>query len=381
VGTPEPILPDFAGASLVNVLRALWGSASHGGDGDPAGAGAAWLPDAAAAPTCRVLLVLDGLGWEQLRARAAIAPTLAGAAGTAITSVVPSTTAAALTSLTTGLPPAVHGIVGYRLAVEDRILNVLRWKLDGVDARTMLPAKVVQPHPSFPGAPDGTPPVVTRADYAATGFTAAHLGTAPLHGWQTASGLVVEVRRRLAAGAPFVYAYYDGIDRVAHAYGLGEHYDAELRSVDRMVADLLEVLPPGAILAVTADHGEVDVGATVELLGPEVMEGVVLLSGEGRFRWLHARRGAVDDVLAAAVESFGHLAWVRTRDEVFAEGWLGGEPIPAVADRLGDVVLAPFEPTAFIDPADTGEQRMVGRHGSLTAAEMLVPLLVLHRER
>jgi hypothetical protein len=71
----------------------------------------------------------------------------------------------------------------------------------------------------------------------------------------------------------------------------------------------------------------------------------------------------------------GHLAWVRTRAEVIEEGWLGGEPVPEVADRLGDVALAPFEPTAFLDPADTGEQTMVGRHGSLTSAEMLVPLL------
>ena len=68
---------------------------------------------------------------------------------------------------------------------------------------------------------------------------------------------------------------------------------------------------------------------------------------------------------------------MRTLEAVIEEGWLGGEPAPAVADRLGDVALAPFQPTAFLDPADTGEQRLVGRHGSLTSAEMLVPLAVL----
>ena len=47
-----------------------------------------------------------------------------------------------------------------------------------------------------------------------------------------------------------------------------------------------------------------------------------------------------------------------------------------MADRLGDVALVPFEPTAFLDPADTGELRLVARHGSLTPAEMLVPLAV-----
>ena len=42
---------------------------------------------------------------------------------------------------------------------------------------------------------------------------------------------------------------------------------------------------------------------------------------------------------------------------------------------LGDVVLAPFVPTAFLDPADTGELRLLARHGSLTPEEMLIPLL------
>jgi hypothetical protein len=50
-------------------------------------------------------------------------------------------------------------------------------------------------------------------------------------------------------------------------------------------------------------------------------------------------------------------------------------PTPAVAARLGDVAVVPFAPTAILDPADTGEMRLVGRHGSLTEAEMLVPFL------
>jgi hypothetical protein len=60
---------------------------------------------------------------------------------------------------------------------------------------------------------------------------------------------------------------------------------------------------------------------------------------------------------------------------MIAEGWLGGIPAPEVARRLGDVALVPFAPTAFMDPADTGELRLAARHGSLTADEMLVPLL------
>jgi len=365
---PDPVLPEFDGPCLTNLVPALLDRASESATPPPA-----WLPEPVSRARQVVLLVLDGLGSEQLTPRSALAPTLAAASASTLTSVAPSTTAAALTSLVTGLPPAVHGVVGYRVRVDAAILNILSWRLGTEDARQTVPPRQFQKFPAFPGS--GPVPVVSRSDYGPTGFTAAHLGDAVLHGWHTPSGLVVEVGRLIDAGSPFIYAYYDGIDRVAHATGLGEHYDAELVTADRLVADLLGRLAPGAVLVVTADHGQVTVGPSVEVLGADVMEGVTLLSGEGRFRWLHTRPGATADVAAAASSTFGHLAWVRTIEEMVEEGWLGGEPVPAVADRLGDVALVPFEPTAFLDPSDTGELRLVARHGSLTPAEMYVPLL------
>ena len=321
-----------------------------------------------------VLLLLDGLGWRQLQERSGLAPTLISGVGGPITSVAPSTTACALTSLVTGRPPVDHGVVGYRVAYEHEIMNILQWSVGGVDARMRVPARVFQPCPLFPGSPERVR-VVTRYDYATTGFSAAHLGDADFHGWHTVAGLVTGVRALVRGGAPFVYAYYEGIDKVAHARGLGEYYDDELRDVDRLVGDVLGVLPPGAVLVVTADHGQVHVGSSVEALGADVMDGVSLISGEGRFRWLHTRSGATGAVAEAARGAFGDIAWVRTKDEMVEEGWLGGVPSATVSSRLGDVVLAPFTPTAFLDPADTGELRLLARHGSLTPEEMLIPLL------
>jgi hypothetical protein len=375
VSAPEvasPILPPFGGPCLTGVVPGLLGHLY----------GSAPLPEWMPAPLEEagqvVLLVLDGLGWRQLESRTGLAPTLASGMaagmGRAITSVAPSTTACALTSLVTGRPPAEHGVVGYRVAYDDEILNVLQWTVGGVDARMRVPARTFQPCPLFVGSP-GPVPVVTRYDYGSTGFSAAHLGNADLHGWHTSAGLITGVRSLTAAGAPFVYAYYEGIDKVAHARGLGEYYDDELRYVDRLVGDVLGILPPGAVLVVTADHGQVDVGAAVEVLGGDVMDGVTLISGEGRFRWLHARPGAVDAIADAARCAFGDVAWVWTKDELVEGGFLGGVPSAAVSSRLGDVVLAPFTPTAFLDPADTGELRLLARHGSLTPDEMLIPLL------
>jgi hypothetical protein len=370
---PDPVLPAFGDRCLTEVLPALLAQV-HGrrqaGDRELPD----WFPPAVGEARQIVLLVLDGLGSEQLAARRAIAPLLGAAPGVTITSVAPSTTAVALTSLATGLPPAVHGTVGYRVAVGDDVLNVLLWRLGGADARRTVRPRRFQPFSTLGGEELHTP-VVSRFEYGTTGFTASHLGDAALHGWHTPAGLAVEVRRLVDDGAPFVYAYYDGVDRTAHACGLDEHYDAELRAVDRMVGDLLDALPSGAALVVTADHGQVEVGRSVEVLDGSIMEDVVLLSGEGRFRWLHARAGAAGDLAARAREEYADVAWVKTVDQVVGEGWLGGVPQPEIASRLGDVALVPFAPTAFLDPADTGEQRLVCRHGSLTADEMYVPLL------
>jgi len=200
-----------------------------------------------------------------------------------------------------------------------------------------------------------------------------------MYGWRMPSTIVATVAALLADGERFVYAYYDGVDKVAHEFGFGPVYDAEVVAADRMVSDLVDVLPAGAVLLVVSDHGQVDVGDRVVALDPQVAGLTTMLSGEGRFRWLHAKPGAADRLAEATHRLYDDVAWVRTRAAAIADGWFGGPLAPEVADRLGDVVIAPREPIAVLDPSDPGEQWMRCRHGSLTPAEMLVPLLASRR--
>jgi predicted AlkP superfamily pyrophosphatase or phosphodiesterase len=293
--------------------------------------------------------------------------------GGPITTVAPSTTATALTSLTTGLPPSKHGVVGYRVRVEgDQVLNVLRWRTASGDARGSIPPEDFQLADPFGGV---RPPVVTRAEFEETGFTGAHLSGVRFHGWRMPSTLVSTVGQLLAEGEPFIYAYYDGVDKVAHEFGLGPEYDAEVCAADRVTEAVIRQLPHDAALVVTSDHGQVDVGDNIVSLADEVLDRVRMLSGEGRFRWLHARPGLESALADATRRCHGARAWVRTRAEATSEGWFGGELTADGNARLGDVVIAARDPVAFLDPADTGEMRLRSRHGSLTSAEMLVPLL------
>ena len=321
-----------------------------------------------------VVLLVDGLGWNQLQSHSSLMPTLSGFDGGHITTVAPSTTATALTSLVTGLSPGEHGLIGYRIDMGSSVMNVLRWGDENGDLRRTFPPETTQPCPPFLGL---SVPVMSKAELEGTGFTRAHLSGVKHRGWRAVSSIPVLVRQALDEGEQFVYAYYDGVDKIAHERGFGDFYDAELRAADALIAEIVALLPGDTVLLVTADHGQVHVGENTVVPLSSVVEHVSHQSGEGRFRWMHAKRGREGALFDAATQ-YSDVAWVVTRDQVLDENWFGPRVADPVARRMGDVALVAREPVSFEEPLDGGAFDLVCRHGSLTADEMLVPLLA-HR--
>src|SRR3954453_437409 len=180
---PSPTLAAYGSASLTEVVSALTSASPDD---------RAWLPAAARDAASVVLLAVDGLGANALETHAVSLPTLVTMDRVVITSVVPATTAAALTSLTTGAAPSRHGLVGYRVFVDDQVLNALRWQLEGGRNQRAPEPHAVQRVDAFRGRPV---PVVTDAEFRKTGFTAAHLGAGPFVGWRAVSSLVEHCRR------------------------------------------------------------------------------------------------------------------------------------------------------------------------------------------
>ena len=365
---PVPVIPDYSGANLTGIIPGcLLGTSGRRPN---------WFPQPLQEAERVVLLVIDGLGYEQLQRHAHIAPNLMSLIGGSITTIAPSTTASALTSLVTGASPAEHGIVGYRMDMGDSIMNSLRWWSDTRDLRKVHPPATVQPIPPFVGM---TIPVVSRAELEGSAFTEAHLRGSRPCGWRAASSIVAQCASLISSGEKFVYAYYDGIDKIAHERGFGAYYDSEIAATDWLVGSLLNTLPSGTTLAITADHGQVQVDDNVVHLSDDIKASLHHQSGEGRFRWLHAKRGQESDLLQIATDSYSDIAWVASRDQVIEEAWLGPARGGRIADqvkrRLGDVALVPFTATTFDDPLDSGPFSLVCRHGSLTADEMFVPFL------
>jgi hypothetical protein len=385
--TPAPPLPRYGEASLADLLPSLLAALDVPGFANPLGV----------EPLRRAcLLVVDGLGWELLLANRRAAPVLAAAAerGRPVTTGFPSTTSTSLASIGTGLPPGRHGLVGYTIALPgmERAFNCLRWSPYGLggakDLRDRVVPERIQPEPTgFEIAVEDGIEVtsVGAGQFAGSGFTRAALRGGDY--WRTHSlgDQAAGALRGLGKGRrSLVYLYHPDLDRTGHVRGVdGDPWRMELAHIDRLVTHVADGLPGDAALFVTGDHGMVDLRPEqrVDLADqPELAAGVRLLSGEARARHVHTVPGAAEDALATWRGLLGHAMWVVPGEEALAAGWFGPEVPDGVRARIGDVVAAAFGPVGVVQrEVDPTQALLTGHHGSLTAAEQLVPFLELRR--
>lgn len=330
-----------------------------------------------------VVVVVDGLGAAALRAREGHARTLASRLGkaTTIDAGFPTTTAAALATLTTGTPPGVHGLVGYRIRDgAGRLTNQLTGWDEQMEPATWQRSPTVFEKASAAGV---AAYAVGVPAYAESGFTHAVLRGARFLAGRTMADRFEAVREILRApGHGLTYLYVAELDQAAHARGWeSPRWTAELETLDALVAQLTASLGPAQGVLVTADHGIVDIPESGHVLydtAPELLEGVDDVAGEPRLLHLYLLPDASAEEVAdrwRAVE--GGRSWIATRDEAVAAGWFGPAVAPEVLPRIGDVLVAARKRIAYYDSRDpqrTG-RTMIGQHGSLTAEESRVPLL------
>lgn len=342
------------------------------------------------APAARVVLLLvDGLGDEQLRAHSGIAPFLAGGRGEPLTAGFPATTVASLTSVGTGVPPGEHGLVGYTFGLPgyDRAINVLSWSLYGVgpavDLRDVIVPERLQPLPTMFERAAAAGIAVTqlgKAFFPTSGFTRAAFRGGRFATAETADAVVEEALRGLQPQRSLVYAYYAGLDAAGHVHGVdSDTWRRELALVDQVARRIAERQPSGTLLVATGDHGMIDLEEYQRLDLDEnraLSTGVRLLAGEARARHVFTRPGAELDVLAAWQATLGTRMSVWRRDEAIALGLFGASVRDDVRPRIGDLVAAAHGPVGIVQRAvDPAQGRFRGHHGSFTAAEQLVPFV------
>jgi Type I phosphodiesterase / nucleotide pyrophosphatase len=368
----SPIVPSYGDSSLPDLSASILASLT----GDPA-RNVLGLPEAARA----CLLIIDGLGWESLRAHQAAAPFMSELAFNSrqLTCGFPATTVTSLASLGTALTPGTHGLLGYQVAVpgEHRLLNGLRWPKD-VDPLSWQPKPTVYERAAAAG--------VSAVHVAARAFEDSGLTRAILRGadYRPARSLGALAAAALDAlhdsERTMVVVYHGDLDGVGHVYGTNSAaWGYQLAHVDRLAEQIAGDLPLGTALYITADHGMVNVGADDRVDADAVQalrDGVSLLGGEPRARHVYTAPGAAADVLATWREILGERAWVVPREEAIKDGWFGAVD-ERMTDRIGDVIAAATGNHAVVaSAAEPAETALFGMHGSLTSAEQLVPMLV-----
>ncbi|GAA1981864.1 alkaline phosphatase family protein [Kitasatospora viridis] len=369
--------PGYGGGSLSDLLPSV--AAGLGVPGFTS-----TLPLAPADRVC--VFLVDGMGWELIRRHPDWAPFLTGlldssmgGTGRPLTAGFPSTTATSLASVGTGLPPGLHGLAGYTVAIpgEQRLMNQLRWQ-PPVDPHKWQPYPTVfeRVHAAGVSASQVSSPL-----FAQTPLTRVALSGGEFLGRTTGEERMDLAARQLAsADRALVYTYVSELDAMGHRFGVdSDEWRLMLHTVDRLARRLAEQLPPRSALYITADHGMIDIAEDDRIDFDEDWElgaGVALLGGEARARHVYAVPGAAADVFAVWREVLGDRMWVATRDQAIEAGWFGPAVDDRVYHRIGDVVAAARDDIAVIaSRTEPGESAMTGLHGSMTPVEQLVPLL------
>lgn len=392
---PASRLPDYAGGSIVNLMRSLVDACG----GPPLAAPPLANPPPAlhaALAAVRedrrtlVLLVADGLGADLLQAHGS-ALLRAACRGT-LTSVFPSTTASAIPTFLTGLTPAQHALTGWHLWLDEldetyAILPLVPRAGPPLEAEALaaLPQRLFAHAPIFPALPRPSYVVSPRA-IAFSPFNRHHARGATVVPYDGLADLV-ETVASLAAGPPgaYLYVYWSDLDACAHRHGIaGDATLAVLDAFGLACAALAERLDAcGARLVLTADHGFIEApeARCVDLAAhPELAALLVRpLCGERRAAWCYLRPGCARPFTQYVREVLGDAFEAVSRERLLSGPWFGpGLPDPRLATRIGDYGLIALDNWTIKDwlPGEA-RYRMRGVHGGTSQAEMTVPLVVL----
>ena len=365
-GVGDPLITDVVAGGLASIDPALPGASAQAAASLGMEAGADQL----------LLILVDGLGFELIQEYAGHTPTLRRMRDDirSIHTVVPSTTAAAITAFGTGERPGATNMVGFSVAYGGGVMNLLA--MEGGPAPTEW-----QPVPTYferLAAAGVASAVISPARFAGSGLTGAALRGARHVPAETLDDRVSAALRELRAGTPVVYLYWSEIDHAGHGSGVGsDSWIRALEEFDAGLARLLRSLPAGVRTVMTADHGMINVDASqiVDVAStPALRDGVRVVAGETRAVHVHTDEGRTDEVEARWRDVLGESAWIISREEISA---LIGEGDGA--SIIGDFLVLARGRGGVVDSRTQSASAiaMPGVHGSLTSTEMRIPVAVL----
>ncbi len=353
---------------------------------------------------CVILVLLDALALHRMQRwmNDGSAPLLKRLADKGVlaplTSITPSTTSAALTSLWTGRSAAEHGIVGYELWLKEYglVANTIfhapmSFKNDagslakaGFTPQAFMSLPTLGPHLAANGVQAYA---FQHYSIIESGLSQMYFKDVTTRAFITAADLFINLRELVEKDPQerkYIWVYWPDVDTLSHYYGPDdERTAAEFASFTAALERLfLERLSPqarqGVLLALVADHGQIATQPDpyYDLRNhPSLARRLhILPTGETRLAYLFIRPGQTE-----AVREYIERTWPNQFglvDPAFAvqAGLFGsGQLHPGLYDRLGDLLVVGRE-HAYLWWANK-DNTMQGRHGGLHPEEMLVPFL------
>ncbi len=378
-------LPDYKGGSIVNLMASI----------KKAFNGRHPYSELNLLPGCKlegskniIVLTLDGLGSTFIKKHGANTVFQRYKKGD-ITSVFPPTTGSAITTFLTGLPAQQSAIPGWNIFLKElgAVTTILRFKplvgssFEGIRIEDLLPCK------GFTQDLNVNSYMIHPKEIMKSEFTKALGGKAEIKGYSKLNGLCKQINNSVKSNEQkkFIYAYWDGFDKIAHKYGVSSeeslnHFFQISKEIEKLINKLGGT---NSKLIITADHGFIDTprSRVIELDDhPELQDCLVLpFCGDARTIYCYVKPNKIkkfENYVKTHLNKFCDL--YRSHDLIKKKAFGLYSPNKKLIERIGDYVLIMKENYVFKDrPLGSIKKNKIGRHSGLTKEEMLVPLIYI----
>jgi predicted AlkP superfamily pyrophosphatase or phosphodiesterase len=357
-----------------------------------------------------VLFFIDGFGWrffEKFKDMPFLKRLTKSGKVEKLTAQFPSTTAAHLTTIHTGLPVGQSGVYEwfYYEPQLDRIIAPLLFSYAGDDKRDTLKGQIkarkLYPNETLYqelGRLGFSSYVFGGYGYTPSSYSNVVMKGAKLSSFKTMAEALVNfgIALDMQSKPAYFHFYFEKIDSICHEYGpTAAQTEAEIETFLLIMEYFFRRIFTGqkkVLLLLTADHGasEVDPKTTIFLNRDKRFDGIerfiktnrsgelLVPAGSARDMFLYVRDELLDEAQEFLSPRLEGKAEVVKSEWLMENGYFGPELSQKFRARVGNLVILPYRyESVWWYEKDKFEQRFYGHHGGLTPQEMEIPFLAV----
>lgn len=337
-----------------------------------------------------ILLVIDGLGYEFLKNNFKES-FLNKNTISKITSVFPSTTASAITTFKTALPPNQTAITGWFMNLKElgSVCAILpftpRFGLIPIDLFNYNIKNIIDTK-SFFSKINCNKYIISETNINNSAYNNYFKNNAKLVNYNTLNGMFMQIKKTINKdkNKKYIYAYWSLFDSLSHHFGsnskdVKKHFlalDKKIKSFTNSIKNT------NTTLIITADHGFIDTNKNKVIWledYPKIKECLTMpLCGEPRVIYCYVKSNKTKEFEKLVKNKLNKFCNIYKSSDLIKKNYFGlfieNEKL---IDRIGDYTLIMKENYILKDKLlDEKKGFEIGNHGGISKEEMYVPLFV-----